>query len=102
MMEMNEVILFLLTTTWVSALFFGGLGALTRILMQRWSNKEWPHATWQGYIVALLLGVIGGWLSYELTKYVNWNYGNLGAFVVGYFFPDIAENLLEGFKPPTG
>lgn len=99
---MNTVITFLLTTTWVSALFFGTGGAIGRILLQRWSNKEWPHATWQGYVVSMTLGLIGGWFSYELTKYIDWNFGNLGAFVVGWFFPDIAENLMEGFKPPIG
>ena len=84
------------------AITIGAVGAATRIFMQRWSNKEWPHTTWQGYTVALLLGGIGGWLSWELPTYINWDYGRLGAFVIGYFLPDILENLLEGFKPPIG
>lgn len=89
-------------TTLTLAMFFGIVGAATRIGFQRWSNKQWPHDTWQGYGVALFFGLVGGWLSWELPAYLNWDYGRLGAFVLGYFFPDIIENLLEGFKPPLG
>lgn len=102
MMDLNTLISLILTTTWVSSIFFGMFGSLTRILFQRWSNKEWPHATWQGYAVAVFLGLVGGWLAYELPKYLSWDFGNLGAFVLGYFCPDLLENLLEGFKPPVG
>lgn len=85
------------------AVAFGILGAAGRIGMQRWSNKSWPHETWQGYAVALFLGSIGGWLSFELPVYIpEWNYGRVGAFLLGYWLPDILENVLEGFKPPVG
>ena len=84
------------------AIAIGILGAGTRIAFQRWSNKEWPHQSFEGYAVALFLGGIGGWLSWELPRYIDWNYDRLGAFVLGYFLPDIIENLLEGFKPPIG
>ena len=50
--------------------------------------------------MALFLGFVGGWLAYEVPKYLPWDFGNLGAFVLGYFCPDLLENLLEGFKPP--
>lgn len=88
--------------TLILCVVFGIIGAATRIGFQRWSNKKWPHETLDGYLVALGLGAIGGWLSWELPKYIDWNYDRLGAFVLGYFLPDIIENLLEGFKPPIG
>ena len=81
----------------------GMVGAVGRILIQRWSNKEWPHATWQGYAVAIALGALGGYIAWELPNYIDWaSTGRLGALVMGYFCPDILENLLEGFKPPIG
>ena len=81
----------------------GTIGAFSRILVQRFSTKTWPHETWTGYAVALTLGAIGGWIAWELPnlEMFNWNPGRLGGYVVGYFFPDLIENLLEGLKPPT-
>ena len=86
--------------TLITLIVVGALGAATRILIQRWSNKTWPHENAEGFLVALSLGAIGGYLSWELPNYIaEWNYGRLGAFVLGYFLPDVVENLLEGFKP---
>jgi len=83
------------------AIVLGIIGSGTRIVFQYWSYKEAPpHPDIYGYLAALFLGGVGGWISWELPKYMSWDYGRLGSFVLGYFFPDIIENLLEGFKPP--
>ena len=85
------------------ATFLGVIGSATRVAFQWWSYKETPpHDSVKGYLVALALGGIGGWISWELPAYMSWDYGRLGSFVVGYFLPDIIENLLEGYKPPIG
>ena len=81
----------------------GIVGAAGRIFVQRWSSKTWPHETLSGFIVALALGALGGYLAWELPHYIEWAYfGRLGALVMGYFCGDILENILEGFKPPIG
>lgn len=71
----------------------GIVGAATRIGVQRYSTKEWPHQKPAGFLVALALGGVGGWITWELGK------DRLVAFAVGYLFPDIIENLIEGWKP---
>ena len=78
----------------ISLLISAGIvGALSRIGVQRYSTKEWPHEKTAGFLVAIGLGGIGGWLTWELGK------DRLVAFAFGYLFPDIIENLIEGFKP---
>jgi len=71
----------------------GTVGAASRILVQRLNRKEWPHAKMEGTLVALGLGAVGGWLTWELGK------DRLTAYAFGYLFPDIIENLIEGWKP---
>lgn len=91
-------------------LFMGVVGSALRILMQRYSYKEWPHDKLEGYLVALALGLFGGYFAWEFpnipvisTIYPEFVPGRFGALVLGYFFPDIGENLMEGFKPkPSG
>ena len=81
----------------------GVIGAAGRILVQRWANKVWPHEKLEGFLVALSLGALGGYVAWELPNYITWAYtGRLGALVMGYFCPDILENLLEGMKPYLG
>jgi len=88
------------------SIFSGIVGAGTRIGVQLWSyrnTEEQPHDSIQGYLVAIGLGAVGGWISWELPNYISeWSYGRLGAFAVGYLFPDIVENIVYGFKPPVG
>jgi len=79
--------------------FSGILGATARIFVQRWSYKEWPHDKPEGFLVALALGAMGGWLSYEVELAEIQSLGRLGAFAFGYLFPDLIENLLDGWKP---
>lgn len=71
----------------------GIIGAAARIGVQRHSNKTWPHEKLNGFLVALGLGGIGGWITWELGK------DRLVAFATGYLFPDIIENLIQGWKP---
>ena len=71
----------------------GIVGAASRIGVQRYSTKEWPHSKLAGFLVALGLGGVGGWLTFELGK------DRLVSFAFGYLFPDIIENLIEGWKP---
>lgn len=74
----------------------GIVGAASRIGVQRISRKEWPHEKLAGFLVALSLGGVGGWLTWELGK------DRLVAFAFGYLFPDIIENLIEGWSPNNG
>ena len=69
----------------------GVVGAAGRIGVQRYSQKEWPHSKLAGFLVALGLGGVGGWIVWELGK------DRLVAFAFGYLFPDIIENFLNGF-----
>lgn len=71
----------------------GAAGALTRVLLQRFREGTWPSSWW----VQLILGAIAGWLSWEIPNYLpDWtNLGRLGAWALGFVFPDVAENLAQ-------
>ena len=73
----------------------GTIGATSRILVQRINRKEWPHQKPAGFICAITLGGIGGWITWELAK------DRLTAYAFGYLFPDIIENLVGRWSPDT-
>lgn len=88
--------------TLVLMIVAGLVGALTRVLIKWGSDGKWPgqdpetplFGTWW---VQLLLGCIAGWITWEIPNYLPDlpNLGRLGAWALGFVFPDVAENLAE-------
>jgi len=78
-------------------LFLGFLGAVSRILIQIWRDKEITQ-TGPEVLCEILLGVIAGYLTYMLVVYYGWT-NHLTAFCAGFAAPDIIENIYRHYAP---